>query len=172
MPCLSVSDSASAPDASSAFRCIFCLPIRLPPLDVSSAFQCVFRLQMHLPLCDSSSTSRPVSRSASHHGPVFCLPSHSIPWLPGLPLPSCDIPQCLAWSAQHPPWHPPHRYVFRCTAACSSHTASLPPLCHILWLHHCVSRHSATPSAAPLSRPAARCCMMLRDAVPLTRYRL
>ena len=120
MPRLSVSDSASAPDTSSTFQCVFCLPMCLPPSNVSSA-------------------SRPVSRTTSHHGPVFRLPSHSIPWLPGLPPPSCDIPQCLARSAQHPPWHPPHCYIFRYTAAHSGHTASLPPLCRILWLHHCIS---------------------------------
>ena len=99
---------------------------------------------MHLPLRDSSSASRPVSRTASHHGPIFRLPSHSIPWLPGLPPPSRDIPQCLARSAQHPPWHPPHRYVFRLTTAHSGHTASLPPLCHT----------TASP-ATPLCLPAA-----------------
>ena len=129
----------------------------LPPSDASSAFQCVFHLQMHLPLRDSSYASRPVSRTASHHGPVFRMPSHSIPWLPGLPPPSHDIPQCLAWSAQHPPWHLPHRYVFCCTAARSSHTTSLPLLCRILWLHHCVSCHSAMPSSC--SALPTRCVM-------------
>jgi len=117
MPCLSVSDSASAPDTSSA--------------------------------------SRPVFRAASHYGPVFRLPSHSIPWLLGLPPPFRDIPQCLARSAWHSPWHPLHHYVFRCTAAHSGHTTSLPPLCRI-----CISRCSAL-----LTRR-----IMSRDVVPLTRY--
>jgi len=117
-------------DASSTFWCIFCLLICLLPLDASSTFRCVSCLQMRLPLRDSSSASRPVSRTASHHGPVFRLPSHSIPWLLGLPPRSRDIPQCLARSAQHLPWHPLHCYVFRCTAARSGHTASLPPLCN------------------------------------------
>jgi len=157
MPRLSVSDSASAPDTSSAYQCVFCLLMRLPPPDASSAFRCVFRLQMQLPLRDSSSAPRPVSRTASHHGPVFCLPSHSIPWLPGLPPPFRNIPQCLAQSAQHPPWHPLHCYVFHCTAAHSGHTARLPPLCRILWLHYCVSRHSAMPSGC--SALPTRCAM-------------
>jgi len=109
---------------------------------------CVFRLPMHLPPRDSSSASRPVFRTASHYGPVFRLPSHSIPWLLGLPPPFRDIPQCLAQSARHSPWHPLHRYVFRCTAARSRHTASLPPLCRIFWLHHCISRCSALLTTA------------------------
>jgi len=150
-------------------RTLLLLPTRLPPSDASSAFRCVFRPQMCLPLRNSSSASRPVSRTASHHGPIFRLPSHSIPWLLGLPPPSRDIPQCLARSAQHPPWHPPHRYVFCYTAACSGHTTSLPPLCRILWLHHCVSRHSAMPSSC--SALLTRCAMSC-DAVPPTRYRL
>jgi len=133
------------------------LPMCLPPSDTSSASRCVLRLPMCLPLCDSSSTSRPVSRTASHHGPVFRLPSYSIPWLPGLPPPSRDIPQCLAQSAPHPPWHPLHCYIFHCTSACSGHTAGLPLLCHILWLHHCVSHHSAMPSGC--SALPTRCTM-------------
>jgi len=123
------------------------------------------------PPSDVSSASRPVSRAASHHGPIFRLPSHSIPWLPGLPPPSCDIPQCLAQSAQHPP----HRYVFRCTAARSSHTASLPLLCRILWLHHCAFRHSAMPSSC--STLPTRCAMLhdvawcrASDLPPPTRH--
>jgi len=89
---------------------------------------------------------------------------------PGLPPPSRDIPQCLAQSAQHPPWHLPHRYVFCCTAACSGHTTSLLPLCRALG---CTTASPATPlclPAAPLSQPAVRCRMMLRDAVPPTHY--
>ena len=60
-PRLSISNSASASDASSAFRHIFRLPMHLPPSNASSAFQCVFCLQMRLLLRDLSYTSRPVS---------------------------------------------------------------------------------------------------------------
>ena len=121
-------------------------------------------LHMRPPPSDASSVLRLVIRAASHHGPVFHLPSHSTPWLLGLPLPSRNIPQCLAQSAQHPPWHPPHRYVFRCTATHSGHTASLPPLCRIFWLHPSCTTASPTAllclPAAPLSQPAARCHVM------------
>jgi len=67
-PRLSISNSASASDASSAFRRLLRLPTPLPPSDASSAFQCVFRLQMRLPLHDLSYASRPVS--------CTCLPRY------------------------------------------------------------------------------------------------
>jgi len=144
MPRLSVSDSAPAPDAS-------------------SAFQCVFRLQMCPPPSDVSSASRPVSRTASHHGPIFRLPSHSIPWLPGLPLPSRDILQCLARSAQHP-------LGIHHTATSSAVLLHVPatPLafCCSVASSGCTTASPATPLcllAAPLSRPAAQCYMMSRD---------
>ena len=86
-------------------------------------------LPTHLPPSDASSASRVTFRLQT------CLPHRLPPW-----------PRPPPAFSQHPPWHLPHRYVFRCTAACSGHTASLPPPCRILWLHHCVSRHSAMPS--------------------------
>ena len=54
------------------------------------------------------------------------------------------------------------------TAARSGHTTSLPPLCRALWLHHCVSCHSAMPSGCStlpthcaMSHDIAWCCVML-----------
>jgi len=47
-PRLSISNSASASNASSAFRCIFHLPMHLPPSNVSSASRCVFRFATRL----------------------------------------------------------------------------------------------------------------------------
>ena len=145
-PCLSISDSASTSN-------------------VSSALWLVFRLQTCLLRC-----LPPWSRGLSPLLPAFS-PSH-------------DIPQCLAWSAQHPltSWdplwcmlrtrHAPwclHHCVFHCTAAPSSHTASLL-LCCIFQLHRRITVSPAAPLCLPaalLSRPAhvmshdvAWCCMM------------
>jgi len=64
MPRLSVSDSASAPDASSTFRCVFRLPMHLLPPDVSSTFRCVFCLQMHLPLSQPAAQCSMMLRDA------------------------------------------------------------------------------------------------------------
>jgi len=51
-PRLSILNSASASDASSAFRRLFCLPMCLPPPDASSAPRLILHLQtclLHLP---------------------------------------------------------------------------------------------------------------------------
>ena len=69
-PRLSVLNSASASDASSAFRCIFCLPTHLPPSNASSAFQCVFRFATHL-------TPPDLSPAPASHG-MSCLPQHDL----------------------------------------------------------------------------------------------
>jgi len=128
MPCLSISDSASAPDVSSTFRRVFRLPMRLPPRD-------------------SSSASRPVLRATSHYGPVFRLPSCSIPWLLRLPPPSRNIPQCLARSARHPP-----------LGICRTATPSAVPLhvpATLLAFRRSAASSGCTTASptAPLSRP-------------------
>jgi len=90
----SISNSASASDASSAFRRIFRLPMHLPPPDASSAPRLVLRLQtclLHLP-------------------PTVCLISRGIPHLPrhisspAVHLVSRSIPHLLRYnsSSAHP----------------------------------------------------------------------
>jgi len=67
-PRLSISNSASASSASSAFQCIFRLPMHLPPSNVSSASRCVFRFATRLPPPDLSPApaSRGMSRLPQH----------------------------------------------------------------------------------------------------------
>ena len=146
----------------SILDCAFRPPTHPPSSNAPSTFRLVIHLTMCLLPHDSSSTPRPVFHAASHHGHISHLPSHSIPWLPGLPPPFHNILQCLAQSAWHFPWHPLHHYVFH-------YTASL--LATLLAFHH-----SATPSgctttspAAPLSQPTTRYCMMSQDVAGCSR---
>jgi len=162
MPRLSVSDSASAPDASSAFRCVVRLQMHPPPSDVSSASKCVFRFATRLPPSDLSPappptmvlssacllTASPGCQDFHRHPATFCnvLPS---------PL---TIPLGIrrtAMSSAVPLHIPATPLAFRRSAASSGCTTVSPatPLCL---------------PAAPLSQPAARCRMMSRDAVPPT----
>ena len=55
----------SGTDASSTFRCIFCLLMCLPPLDASSAFRCVFRFATRLPPPDLSPAPPPTMVTSS-----------------------------------------------------------------------------------------------------------
>ena len=121
-------------------RRVFHLPTCLPPSHASSASRLIFRLQTcpprHLPLWS-------------------CLPPAFLQH-PLAAETSTAIPQYSAMSrpvrSASPPWHLPHRYTFRCTAARSGHTASLPPLCRIFRLHHCISHCSALPTCHMMSR--------------------
>ena len=160
MPRLSVSDSASAPDASSAFRCVFrlcvlCLPMCLPPPDASSASRLVFRLQTCLPHClPPWSCLLPAFSQHSLAAGTIAIPRHS-----AMSRPVCSASPLASATPLRLP-------LYCCTFR---HTASLPLLCRILWLHHCVSRHSAMPSGCSTLLTH---CAMSRDAVPPTHYRL
>jgi len=144
MPHLSVLDSASAPDVSSTFQCVFRLMTHLPPPDLSSALPPTM-----VPSSACLLTASPGCRDFHCHPTTFRNVS------PG-PL----------GTTRHPPWHPPHRCIFCCTAAHSGHTTSLPLLCRILWLHHCISHCSAMPSGC--STLLTHCTMLhLRSAIVL-----
>ena len=128
------------------------LQMCLLPFNASSTFWCVFCLLMHLLPSDVSPALWLIFHATFHYGSVachlFCLPSHNIPWLPGLPPPSHDILQCLAWSTWHVPWHPPHHCIFHCTAA----LLYLPLLC-------CAFQLLCSPDLLMW------CCVMSHDVV-------
>ena len=175
MPCLSVSDSASAPDASSGFRCIFCLPMCLLPPDASSAFRCVFRFTTHLPPPDLSPAPPPTMvpssaclltassgcRDFHHHPATFCNVS---------PCP-LSIPlgiRCTATSSTVP-LHVPAAPLSQPTARCRmmSHDA-VPPTRYRL--RPATVSDPLPPPTCHLARPAFRLyhAGALRGIVPYT----